>query len=497
MGARRNDITVSERAQMVIKVLNPERKAGMIPELAGDYGLSRQSIYKIAEKGEKVLLEYLKPAGHGPQPAAKMVEVNRNRLIRSSLVLTEVGVSQRDVEYCLGEILDTSITYGWVNRELARLEEAARTANKEWRPAVQEMLVGDEIYANGQPNLLVVGNESLYIYALSRQPDCEGETWGCLLLEVGVNGLFASDAGTGLAAGVKAAGLEAHQLDWDHLLRPLWGQVARLEKQAYAALDQLEARAAQFEAATRPKRLAHHLAQWEKLNQEAEEKMARLDAFERIARQVDACFALIDLQTGQLPQVTSHIKLLKTLGQQLQGWSGRIYDKLSTNLQNWADKLFSYQPFLAEALQPLQARYGSEAIAALSRLWQLEAQQKRRPASLFDQQQYQARGNQSLDEALTYLDETQLWTAWEHLSQLLGRAWRGSMLAECVNSLLRPILAARKHTDQGCLELFCFLHNVRPFQRGKRVGFSPAQLIGLNLPDDPFTLLGLDPKVSI
>jgi hypothetical protein len=71
------------------------------------------------------------------------------------------------------------------------------------------------------------------------------------------------------------------------------------------------------------------------------------------------------------------------------------------------------------------------------------------------------------------------------------------MLAECVNSLLRPILDRRKHTDQGCLDLFRFFHNVRPFQRGKRAGHSPAQLVGLDVPDDPLILLGLDPKVSI
>ena len=66
-----------------------------------------------------------------------------------------------------------------------------------------------------------------------------------------------------------------------------------------------------------------------------------------------------------------------------------------------------------------------------------------------------------------------------------------------LNSLLRPVLNRRKHTDQGCLDLFRFLHNVRPFQRGKRAGLSPAQLVGLNVPDDPLLLLGLDPKVSI
>ncbi len=80
---------------------------------------------------------------------------------------------------------------------------------------------------------------------------------------------------------------------------------------------------------------------------------------------------------------------------------------------------------------------------------------------------------------------------------VLNRSWRGSMLAECVNSLLRPVLDGRKHTDQGCLELFRFQHNVHTFSRGKRAGHSPAQLAGLDVPDDPLILLGLAPKVSI
>jgi hypothetical protein len=71
------------------------------------------------------------------------------------------------------------------------------------------------------------------------------------------------------------------------------------------------------------------------------------------------------------------------------------------------------------------------------------------------------------------------------------------MLAECVNSLLRPVLDRRKHTDQGCLELFRWLHNVRSFKRGKRAGHSPAQLVGIHVPDDPLLLLGLKSKVSI
>lgn len=497
MGTRRDDITSEQRAQIAITMLAPARSQGTASQLADSYAVSRQTIYNIAAKGQEVLRQGLQPGPHGPPWGEKTLKVDANRLKRGSVVLTEVGVSQRDVAVCLGELLDTTPSLGWVNGVLSQVEAAAAEVNQTWQPQIGETLAGDEIYANGQPNLLVVGNDSLYLYALSRQPDCDGETWGCTLLDGPECPQFASDAGTGLAAGVKAAQVQVHQLDWDHLLRPLWGQATRLEKQAYAALQAVEERAELFIAATTPKRLQHHLTQWEQLSQIAAEKVAQYDAFARIARQVDECFALIDLSSGQLQDMNQAVKQLQALGQQLQGGAGRIYQKLAANLQNWATGLFSYQPVLAEALHPLQARYGPTAIAALARLWQIEANQKRRPLSKLEQASSQAVWLQSLDEALAELGETQLWSAWKELGQLLGRSWRGSMLAECVNSLLRPVLAGRKHTDQGCLELFRFLHNVRPFARGKRANHSPAQLVGLDVPSDPLTLLGLAPKVSI
>ena len=87
----------------------------------------------------------------------------------------------------------------------------------------------------------------------------------------------------------------------------------------------------------------------------------------------------------------------------------------------------------------------------------------------------------------------ELFAAWDALETILGKNWRGSNAAECVNSLLRPHMNARKYTDQNALELLRFLHNVHIFQRGKRAGSSPAQLVRIELPEDPFTLLGLPP----
>ena len=492
MAPRRDDITGTERASIALECWAAQGKRDRtVQRLADQYGITRQSVSAIERKARKLLPIVLEPGPHGRYPTEKTIQVDRNRLVRGTVVLTEVGVSQRNVSLCLEELLDTKLSSSWVNAELAKVEKVAATVNARWQPAVNETLSGDEIYSNDSPNLLLVGNNSLYIYALTRQPTCDGETWGCVLLEAPDAPQFASDGGKGLAAGVKAAEIEVHQLDWDHLLRPLWGQVSRLEKQAYAAMEDVEERADKFDQSHTTKRLEQHLAAWERLNVVAEEKTARYDAFLPIAQQVDAQFALIDLESGELRDPVAGAESLRNLGRQLQGWEGRIYEKLSSNLINFAEGLFSYQPVLAQELSPLCERWGTPAIQALCRIWQIETDERRRPLPLVEREARQTLWEESLDEAVSLLGAEQLWKAWDALSKMLGRSWRGSILAECVNSLLRPIFDGRKHTDQGCLDLIRFLHNVRPFKRGKRANHSPAQLVKLEVPADPLTLLGL------
>jgi hypothetical protein len=483
-----------ERAQIAMEVMPSHRQHGVVSQLAREFEVSRQTIYTIAAVGKAVLSRAMEPGRHGAKISQKVMRVDREHVERSTVVLTRFGVSQRDIPICLEELLGTRRSSSWVNAQLAQREKVAAMINQEWQPRAEETLSGDEIYSNGSPNLLVVGNESLYIYALNRQPACDGDTWGCVLLDSPHPAQFASDGGLGLAAGAQAAGVSVHQLDWDHLLRPLWGQVARLERQAYGALEALEARAAQFHQTQTVKRLEYHLSVWEHLRTDAEAKVSKFDQFYDLARQVDAQFGLIDLESGQIRDPVAAASVLRSVGKQLSQWEGRIYTKLSANLTNWADKLFAYQPILQQALAPLTEQWGTSALQALVRLWQLEADAKRQPVPLLHRSTQQAAWNHYLDEAISLLGMEPLMPAWQALCQVLNRSWRGSMLCECVNSLLRPVLAGRKSSDQGCLELFRFLHNAHRFIRGKRAGHSPAELAGIHLPADPLTLLGLAPK---
>lgn len=164
---------------------------------------------------------------------------------------------------------------------------------------------------------------------------------------------------------------------------------------------------------------------------------------------------------------------------------------------HWAEKLFTYQSVLRPALSQLSTQYGQQAVQALCALWQIEAHEKRHPQSLSQRIEWRYLWEKQLNTAIHWLGDQQVWEVWEAVEKLLGQSWRGSMLVECVNSLLRPRLDKRQHTDQGCLDLFHFSHNQYPFKRGKRQGYSPAQLVGLDAVDDPLTLLGLTPKVLL
>ena len=220
--------------------------------------------------------------------------------------------------------------------------------------------------------------------------------------------------------------------------------------------------------------------------------MAAYDAFHPLAWQVDELFAMFDVQTGQLRDSQETAGRLRVLGQQIRALGDRACEVLGTTLQGQAETLCAYLPRLAQALAPLQSRWGTEALTALCRIWQVEEWMRRGQLGLLERHALDATWNDSLDVAAAHLGED-LFAVWDELEAVLSINWRSSSAAECVNSLLRPHLNVHRYTDQKMLELLRFLHNAHRFPRGKRAGSSPAQLVGIDLPAGPVTLLGLSP----
>jgi transposase-like protein len=490
MSRRRDDITGEVRAQIVLECLAAgEKRDGTRQGLAKRYGMSRQSIYNLEQQTRAGLAELLEPGGHGPRAKVREVTVTPEHVLRSIAVLADSAVSERKMQSCLEQMLGCRPSLGWISTRLRRLAERAAAVNASWQPEIGEALAADEIYCQGVPNLLVVGSESLYIYALTQQEERDGETWAYVLLDTPQTGQLARDGGTGLRAGAILTD-RPDQLDWWHVLREVWAIDASRERAAYAALEQVVTRETLFDQAHTPRRLEQHLQAWEKQCQEADEAVASYDQYHDLARQVDDLFAMIDLTTGCLMNAQATTAHLQALGKQIHDLGGRVCTTLGTTLQGQAARLVAYLPRLAEALEPLQVQWGTDAMTALCRIWQAEETARRKPLSLYDRPHLNAAWQAGFEQAASRLGDD-LFEAWSDLQAVLQLIWRGSNAAECVNSLLRPHFNARKSTDQPALELRRFLHNTHTFQRGKRAGYSPAELVGIPLPPDPLSLLGL------
>jgi hypothetical protein len=262
----------------------------------------------------------------------------------------------------------------------------------------------------------------------------------------------ASGVSNGLAVGAQKAQVKAYQLDWGHLLRPLWGQAACLEEQIYAALEAVEERSAQFEQAQIPTQTAGKAsASLGSPDLRSGRKIARSDQFYQLAQPVDAQFTLINLQSGKLPDPLTGAAPLCALGEQLGGWQGRVYSKLSRNLIYWADGLFAYHPVLRQALDPLIERWGEPAIRILS-IWGISKRiRSAAPGRSSNGNPNKSCGNNSSITLFRCWGGSNSPQPGRLLGQVLNRSWRGSMLVECVDILLRPVLARRKGSDRRYL----------------------------------------------
>jgi len=174
VGARRDNITGMERAQIAMEVMPSHRQHVVVSQLAREFEVSRQNhIYDCSswegcfESGDGTWAAWCK---NKPESDA-----GRPRACGAQHGGTDPLWGQ---PACHSDLSGRAVGHPPVV-ELGKCSIGATgESSSDDQPGVATQgrrdLVWDEIYSNGSPNLLVVGNESLYIYALNRQPACDG-----------------------------------------------------------------------------------------------------------------------------------------------------------------------------------------------------------------------------------------------------------------------------------------------------------------------------------
>ncbi len=496
MGFVYEDITLEERAQIGMIAAAGRGSYGMVTGLARELGTSRKFVYGLAEKVRRAVVEAVKPVAPGPKPQSVFIEVDRRQLDRAIVALAMEGrMAERPICACLGALYQVEPSLGYINGVLARASRAAEGFNRSRGLELSEVQAeGDELFACGQPHLVVVEHSSLLILALERPERCDEKSWRNILEEMMGRGVglarLASDGGKALGSALAGlAGVE-QQLDRWHGLRQVGRVLRRLEQAAYKAMGK-EEELAKKAGGMDPAHLMGGYVQdrYQEVHKETEGAIDRYEAMRTLGVWVREALEAIDLTSGRLRSRDECLAELGAATELMRELGVAQVKKLADYLDKAGPGLLAYVDRLATVMAQLVQELGEGPVRLLCREW------------LMGRRWAKARGVEKTRRQEAYLRAQLLALlgcgkeyseAREAVSTTLESVMKGSSLVECVNSWLRPYAQLMKGLGDRFLPLFVLYRNAHVFERGKRAGKSPFQLAGIETPEgDWLDWLGL------
>lgn len=493
MGFVYEHISLEERVEVGMVAALGRGTYGLVTGLARQLGTSRKFVYGLAERSKLALAEAMKPSLPGPKPISRTLLVDRQVLDRAIVTLAMAGkVSERAISECLGQIYDLEPSLGYVSGVLSRASQAAGSLLDSLRLEMNgAQLEADELFACSRAHLLALEHSSMLILLLRQTRRCDEGAWSEALADITARGVrmrrLGSDGGKALgAAASKVEGLE-HQGDRFHALRQVGRVVRLLEKAAYAAIareEELARKALGMNPAHPMGGYVHDRAS--EAQAQAEVRIGRYDAMRILKGWVAEALEAIEARSGRLRNRAECLADLYAATGLMRELGGDQIKRLAEYLDRSGPILLAYADYLALPMGHLARELGAEGTRLLSREWLL-GKRLRHSRKAEDRRAYlRAR----LLALLHYRDGYP--KAREELFSLLDATVRGSSLAECVNSLLRPYAQLMRGLGERFLPLFQLYRNAHIFARGKRAGASPFQLAGIPTPEgDWLDWLGL------
>jgi hypothetical protein len=453
-----------------------------------------------------------------PRPVAETKVLSRQEAEhqRGRLILTSVfpgGVTMRPLEDILAEAplegRSAPTICRFINAAGAKARQILNQVNyADVSPPLMPVEI-DETFFDGHPILFVVEPLSLSICGFYVPPDDDrsSATWEPFLLVLQEDQHLNIHGGVGDAArpypGTFKTLLERDdrfQEDVFHQLRALHALQRKLENGAYRAF------AAEYKAAAQSKKESTPEAQ-EKLRQAQAESLRLAELYDQFAEYcswVADAFETVDLPSGDIRDRKTNEWLLNEAIARMSQLDHADVVKMSQRLDRHKLRLLTYLDWLEEQLFPLRTALhaylddpGLEKafLQAVARRWRLqhevESMQRRtfRPSLKRAEQELATR-----IEGDAFLEQ---WSVKVHT--LLAWVQRASSAVENINSIFKPVVNRKKHFDHAdslynFVALFVLWHNMRVFKEGKRKGYSPFEILGIDLGEKDWrTLLGYPP----
>jgi hypothetical protein len=526
---QRPDVTPYDRLEIAQRFHAPDRPWGEVIGMSREYDLSRTTIYDIAKR-VSILFE---PRLPGPVPCLKRMlpcgavlsqavtetqalSGEEEEQMRGRLILTSVfpgGATMRPLEEILKEAplegrSDTTI-WRFVNEAGAQAYQTLAQVDYADVSLPLILVDIDETFFDGRPILFVVEPISLAIcgFHVPSDGDRSSYTWGPLLLILQEDQHLDIYGGVGDAARPYPGTLQAilerddrFQEDIFHQLRDLQALRRKLENSACRAF------VAEYKAADQWQEEDTAEAQQTLCQAKAESlRLAELhDEFAEYCSWVADAFEIVDLRSGEIRDREINEWLLNKAITGMSQLDHPDVVKMSKRLDKHKDRLLIYLDWLEAQLSPLRVdlrtylddpQLEKAVLRAVARRWRLQHEVESMQHRAFRPSLKRAERELAIwIEGDAFLEQ---WS--DKVHTLLEWVQRASSASENINSIFKPLVTRKKHfdatdTNLNFVALFVLWHNMRVFKEGKRAGYSPFDILGIDLGEKDWrTLLGYPP----
>lgn len=418
-------------------------------------------------------------------------EERRNALDRQLPTLIFHGASVRSAAECLEIVFGKEApSKSTVAERIAEACEAARELFQEHFAGRGVAAACDEIYLSGHPCLDVVEPYSLAFTGIRPNTEPTREAWDALLKSFPELESAVSDQGKGVSQALAGRVLR-FALDVWHLLRDFACAVGRLEGRACERIEETDRRREAFVAA-----------------------LPSFPPGKGVPPEMDGLNEAIAKEEREMRRYDDASLILGWLYEATEPVDDRGQVKVPGQIQgDWEAALDLVDHVDAEALYPLERKLRGKVDGAsvrglkerlgavpLPKGWSEFSREEMQRLTCLAWRYHHRRGTHLLEAPR----EAAAWVAGrlgapfaaQHLEaycrdifKALDLTLRASSGVECVNSVIRLREGAKRHANPGFVYLMAWLHNTRRFNEGRRKGLTPAEILGVRLPDDGLTML--------
>jgi len=473
------EFTLEQRAAVAAQMLIPlpDRKWGLVSELAHLYSVSRTLLYKIQTQAREAIVEALLPRDAGRPAQTATLTVDNAFIDRMIAILPMLKGSVRDIQLGLNLLLGITRSVGYISETLTAAGEWATAYNLGITVPLPILGEADEIFQGRKPCLTLVDGRSFLVLNLTPAESRDGTTWGLTYLDLVERGIqfhdLACDGGTGLRAGVLEAELAIPlRPDLFHILQDAHHLTQRLERTAYKAIDTADrAHRADLEARGILRRRGRRLKSKVPLPQAESEEAQAIETFDTW------CWLLGEIrqalepitEDGCLVSVAKVKTTLETALGLLKELNHADITAFAGDFQEKVPELLAPLEWLEQQLSPVLEGLDADTQAFILWAWQ-------------HRQELDLNLDTDTPEALRPV----VCAVWE----ILELFHRSSSLAESLHSWLRPYLQIHRGMPKWLLPLLQLFWNHHEFKRGKRAGHSPLELAGVQDAPSLATVLG-------